>query len=131
MPEKRITVWVQEFRDRPNLVLQWHDPDTGLRKSKSAGTADPDEAEKRRADLEYELNHGLHREASGMSWERFRELVEEEYVSGLRPKTRTRYRYGFDLFERLCRPKSLKSITERTLSAFAAAMRKKRTRGRE
>jgi hypothetical protein len=39
MPEKRVTVWVQRFKDRPHLMLQWTDPDTGRRKSKSAETA--------------------------------------------------------------------------------------------
>ena len=67
MADKRISVWVQRFPDRDNLVLQWHDPDTGKRKSRSAGTADADQAEKARTDLEYELNHGLHKQASSMS----------------------------------------------------------------
>jgi hypothetical protein len=44
MPEKRVSVWVQRFNDRPHLVLQWLDPDTGKRKSQSAGTADEKEA---------------------------------------------------------------------------------------
>src|SRR5262245_52011516 len=70
MPEKRVTVWVQRFNDRAHLVLQWTDPDTGRRKSKSAGTADEGEAERKRADLEYELNHGRYVEASRMNWER-------------------------------------------------------------
>jgi len=52
MSEKRIVVWVQRFPDRDNLVLQWHDPDTGKRKSKSAETADEGEAERKRADLD-------------------------------------------------------------------------------
>jgi hypothetical protein len=39
MPEKRITVWVQRFKDREHLMLQWLDPETGTRKSQSAGTA--------------------------------------------------------------------------------------------
>ena len=65
---KRIIVWVQHFADRPHLMLQWHDAVTGKRKSRSAGTCNPLEAEKKRADLEYELNHGLHQEASSMSW---------------------------------------------------------------
>ena len=47
--EKRITVWVQRFKDRPHLVLQWLNPDTGKRKSRSAGTADEKEAEDARA----------------------------------------------------------------------------------
>ena len=64
MTEKRVTVWVQRCKDRPALMLQWIDPDTNRRKSKSAGTADEKEAEKARADLEYELNHGRYQEAS-------------------------------------------------------------------
>jgi hypothetical protein len=34
MPEKRITVWVQKFPDRPHLVLQGRDPETGRRKDR-------------------------------------------------------------------------------------------------
>jgi hypothetical protein len=41
MPDKRITVRVQQFKDRSALVLQWIDPDTGRRKSQSAKTSDP------------------------------------------------------------------------------------------
>jgi integrase len=106
------------------------DPDTGRRKSRSAGTADEKEAEQARVDLEYELNHGAYQEASRMTWERFRELFEAEYVAGCRENTRLTYQATLDLFERLCNPRSLRSVTERTVSAFAAAMRKEPTRGR-
>jgi integrase len=122
-------VWVQHFADRPKLVLQWHDPETGKRKSQSAGTCNPLEAEKVRADLEYELNHGLHKRAASMSWERFRELFEEEYLPGVREDTRLVYRNVFRLFEEVCAPRSLRSITERTVSAFAAGLRKRPGRG--
>jgi hypothetical protein len=60
---KRITVWVQRFKGRPTLILQWIDPDTGKRKSKSAETYIPAVAEMKRTELEYELKHGLHKEA--------------------------------------------------------------------
>jgi integrase len=128
--QKRIRVWVQHFRDREQLVLQWHDPETGKRKSKSAGTGNRATAETRRAELEYELNHGLHQEASRMSWERFRELFEEEYLPDLRPKSRSRYREVLTRFERLCRPTTLAGVNERTLSALVAAMRKENVKGR-
>jgi integrase len=124
MTDKRITVWVQRFKDRDTLMLQWIDPDTGKRKSRSAGTADEGEAEQKRADLEYELNHGLHKEASAMSWEKFRELFEEEYVAPLRPNTRLNFGYALDHFEAICQPRTLKTITARTLSAFVAGLRK-------
>jgi integrase len=124
MQEKQVTVWVQRFSDRQHLMLQWTDPDTGRRKSKSAGTSDPDQAEKARADHEYELNHGLYQEASRMTWERFRELFEAEFVAARRANTRHNYAATLDSFERLAAPRTVRSITERTVSAFAAALRK-------
>jgi integrase len=104
-------------------MLQWHDPVTGKRKSQTAGTCNPLEAEKARADLEYELNHGLHKQASCMSWERFRELFEAEHVAARRQNTRENYQAMFDGFERLCRPASLKAVTGRLVSQYAAALR--------
>jgi integrase len=124
MPEKRVTVWVQRFKDRPHLMLQWIDPDTGRRKSKSAETADEKEAEARRVDLEADLNNDRYQEASRMTWERFRELFEAEYVAGQRENTRLNQQATLNLFERICNPKTLRGITERTLSLFVAGMRK-------
>jgi integrase len=128
---KRVVVWVQHFADRDYLMLQWHDPDTNKRKSRSAQTNNPVEAEKKRADLEYELNHGLYQEPARMTWERFRELFEAEYVAGLRPNTQRNHQDTLNLFEELCNPTSLRGISERTLSTFVAGMRKRKTRGRE
>ena len=130
MAERRVTVWVQRFKDRPTLMLQWLDPETGKRKSRSAGTADEKNAEKARADLEYELNNGLYKEASRMSWERFREAFEVEYLPNLRPGTQESYRVVLDSFENLCSPKSVRSVTERTVSAYVAGMRKAPVRGK-
>ena len=124
MSEKRVTVWVQRFKDHPHLVLQWIDPNTGRRKSKSAKTADDKEADQARADHEYELNNGRYQEASRMTWERFRELFEAEFVASRRENTRRNYSVMMNLFEKFCQPKALRSISERTVSAFAAGLRK-------
>jgi integrase len=126
MSDQRVKVWVQRFKDRPALMLQWIDPETGARKSRSAKTSDPEAAETARADLEYELTHGKYQEASRMSWERFRELFEAEYVAGLRPQTRENYRKMMNVFEALCHPRKLRAVTERTVSAFLAGMRQKK-----
>jgi integrase len=113
---------------RPYPLLQWHDPVTGKRKSKSAGTCNPIDCEKARADLEYELNHGLHQEAARMSWERFRELFEAEYLAGLRPRTREKYGTVLAVFEQVVNPQSLRGISERTVSAFVKGMRERKQR---
>jgi integrase len=110
-------------------MLQWHDPETGKRKSKSAGTADPKQAESARADLESDLNAGRYAEASRMTWERFRELFEEEYLPNCRPRTRQVYDNVFNLFERVCGARPLRSVNARTVSAFAAGLRKLPGRG--
>jgi integrase len=116
---------VQRFKDRPHLVLQWLDPDTGRRKSKSAGTDDEGEAEKARADLEYELNHGLLREPSKMPWETFRELYEEEQLAGRRQATRKKWGYVADSFEEVMVPRTLGQITERTISRYTVQLPEK------
>jgi integrase len=66
-----------------------------------------------------------------MAWGRFRELFEAEYVDATRPETQKNFRATLDLFERLCHPGRLSAISERTISAFAAAMRKEPVYGRE
>jgi integrase len=123
MADKRVRVWVQRFKDRPMLVLQWIDPDTGKRKSKSAGTTDETKAEDKRADLESDLNNNRYQESSRMTWERFRELYEQEKLDSRRENTRKKAGYVFDRFEELVSPRTLRTITERTLSKYALALR--------
>ena len=130
MRRERIKVWVQRFKDLPNLMLQWIDPETSKRKSQSAGTDDETAAETARADLEYELNHGKLAGSSRMTWETFREQFEDEFVAGTRPKTQRNYDSALNAFERHCSPKKLASISSRTLSAFVSALRKRPCRGK-
>src|SRR6516165_4573367 len=99
MSEQHVRVWVQRFYDRPTLILQWVNPDTGRRRSKSARTTDCAKAEIARHNLEYELNHGLYQESSKLEWRQFRELFEGEYLAGLRPRTQERYIGVLDVFE--------------------------------
>jgi integrase len=129
MREKRITVWVQRFKDRPSLMLQWIDPETGARKSKSSNTASEQEAELARADLEYELNHWRHQQASKIQWERFRQMFHDEYAAGLRDRSAEKYETVFDVFEQIINPAKLRAITERTISAFVRGMRERAKRG--
>jgi integrase len=122
-------VWVQHFADRPYLMLQWHDPATGKRKSKSAETCNPVEAEIKRADLESDLNHGRYAEPARMTWERFRELFEEEYVAGQRERSREKYGSVLDVFEQIVEPAKLRDLDERALSRFLKGMREKKRPG--
>ena len=129
MPEEKVTVYVLQPKDRHTLQLQWVDPETGARKTRSAGTADEAEAEMARADLEYELRHGKYQEASKLDWERFRQLFEEEYLAGLRPRSREKYGTVLDVFEQIVKPDKLRTVSERTISAFTKGMRERKQPG--
>ncbi len=126
MREKRIAVWVQKFKDRESPVLQWFDPDTGARRSKSSGATNEQDIERARADLEYELNHGQHQHASKLQWSRFRTMFEDEFVAGKRDRTQEKYKTVFDVFEMIINPDRLRTINERTLSAFVKGMRERK-----
>jgi integrase len=130
MRDKRVKVWIQEFKDRPHLVLQWIDPDTGKRKSETAETGNRKKAETARADKEYELNFGIYQEASRMTWDRFREMFSDEHLVGLRDRSREKYGTVFDVFEDEVGPKLLRGINERTLGAFVRGLRTRRRRGK-
>jgi integrase len=126
MLDHSVHVWAQRFPDRRNLVLQWVDPDTGQRKSKSAGTDDPDKAETARRDLEYELNHGKYQEASKLDWARFREMFDLEYAALLRPASREKLASVLDVFDQIVKPAKLRTISERTISLFVKGMRERK-----
>jgi integrase len=126
MPENRVTVYVLKPKDRATLQLQWVDPDTGARKTRSAGTDDERLARQKATDLESDLNNGRYQEASKLDWDRFRELFAAEYLAGLRDRTREKYNTVLDVFEQTCHPAKLRTVTERTLSVFVRGMRERR-----
>ena len=126
MTTDRVTVYVLKPKDRPFYKLEWVEPGTDRRRSVSAKTADPAEAERKRADKEYELNHGLYREASRLGWDQFRAIFEAEYVAGQRPRSREKYTTVFDVFEQVVRPAKLRDVSERALSQFVKGMRERK-----
>jgi len=85
-----ITVHVTAYADRENLILWWIDPVTERRRTKSAGTADKRQAERAAAALEAELRSGRTQDAR-MTWETFRERIEDEFLPGLAPRSRSSY----------------------------------------
>jgi integrase len=124
-----VKVWVQAFKGRKFLYLQWHDPHTGERKTETTETADPDVAKKKRGEREYELNHGLYEAQSKLSWEQFREMFEAEYAAGLRERSQEKFTCVFDVFESVAAPKKLRAVNERVLSTFVTALRTRKRRG--
>ena len=124
--KKRVIIWVQFFGDRDYFMLQWHDPETGKRKSKSAGTCNSEMGEQKRADLEYELNNGLYSEPAHTSWKKLRELYEAEPLPNLRPGSSKLLKLSLDQFEVIVKPGALRGITERSISTFVRGLRERK-----
>jgi integrase len=123
--ERRVTVYLLRPKDRPGYQLQWVDPDTGKRRTKSASTEARGEAEAARRDLEYEINHGLHREPSKMTWAEFRRQYEAEKLATLRWATRRKADGVLDAFGSFFGDRKLGEVTERAVSKYAAHVREK------
>lgn len=119
----RMNVWIQRFYDRPILMLQWIDPETGKRRSKSSGTTDEKVAEKKRLIHEHELNSGRYEDRSRMSWERFKELYQSEKLAMTGEKNQEKAVSAFAKLEEKIAIKSVGQITERTISTFAKKLR--------
>ena len=123
----RVRVYVRENRKRPTYLLEWKDPITGRRRFKTTtiargGRRNKAEAERAAGDWEDELNAG----AAGsekMTWERFRDLYEDQKLPGLAQGTRDKAANVFNRLERELNPKYLRDLTESRLSHLVTVLR--------
>lgn len=125
MARKQVVVWVQSIPGRPFLYLQWHDPTTGKRRSRSTGTANPDEAERLRADLEYEFRHRLYVEPSRTPWPEFVRRYLAEVMASRRPNTQRAAKRVLEQFGKLANIKTMEDVNERAVSQFTERRRAK------
>ncbi len=73
-------VHVVAYGDGRPLQLQWRDPVTNKRRTKSAGTSDRKKAEKAAGKLEAELREGRYSAPLKTAWTAFRERYEREVL---------------------------------------------------
>lgn len=115
---QQVKVYVLKFADRRALQLQWVDPETGRKKTKSAKTANRKEAEDKASELQYELSRGLYHEADRSSWAAFREALERDYLADMSENGRKSYLVALDVLEQHINPTKLGDLTEARLDAF-------------
>jgi integrase len=126
----RVHVYVREYQDRPTYVLEWKDPITGRRRFKTTiiargGRRNRAEAERAAADWENELNAGGVG-SENMTWDKFRDLYEDQKLPGLAAGTRDKANDVFNKLERELNPRYLRDLTEARLSHFVTVLRSRR-----
>lgn len=120
-----IHVHVRAKPDRPNLQLYYVDPLTGQDRTRSTLTDDWDEAQRKAADWERQLQQSI--VDSDACWDSFRERFEDEHLAALSAKSRKAYRTALNAFESVIgSPRFVAAVDTSVLSRFQAGLR---TRG--
>jgi integrase len=129
MADRIINVWVNRFPDRSTFQLQWTDPASGKRKTKSSGVVDTGKARDRKdaeakaRELEQLLRRGIAAIPSELSWESFRERYEKEHVAGLAKDTGAKVDTVCNLIEKHIDPRRLHDVTDERISRLVAILR--------
>jgi len=123
-----INVKVVEFGDRPHYQMQWVDPLSGKKKTKSTRVRrtgrkrERKEAESVAAKFEADLQHDRYSEPSKTTWDEFRERYSFEKLTSLSQKARQAADSVFNHLERLINPRLL-AIVPSIVSEFQAKLR--------
>jgi len=128
-----IKVRVVEFSNRKFYMLQYVDPSTGRKRTKSSKIErtgrkrERTEAERVAAKLEAELREGRYRETSKMTWEEFRSRHETEIQAALSMSSAINFGRTFDWLEKLMRPERVRDVTTDAISQWIAKLREQDT----
>lgn len=129
MPENaaRVSVYlVSPDARHPHYGLQWRDPDTGKRRTRTSGTALESEARKRAAVLEEKLNSGDASPDGGtarvLTWAEARARYEAEHLAALAATTRHQTRSALAKVEAVLTPTLLRHVNEDALARLRLAL---------
>jgi site-specific recombinase XerD len=128
--EERIVVRVVEFSDRRHYQMQYRDPNTGRKITRSTKVErtgrkrERADAERVAAQLAAELRTGQYREPSKITWKEFRERYENEVLSSLAEKTDLKVAGVFNAVESIINPQRLRDVDERRISHYQSELRR-------
>ncbi len=126
-----VRVYVTRFPDRPNYQLQWSDPLTGRRRTRttdisvSLGVRGRRAAERLAAELETQLQDGSGQVPSRVSWDAFRNRYEAEVLPGLSTQTGNKVGTLANHVESILNPRLLGDLDEARISYLVVGLRNK------
>jgi integrase len=127
--DERVKVRVVEFHDRPCFQLQWRDPITGRKKTKTSGIErtgrkrERTEAERVAAKFEAELREGRYHSPLKTTWAEFKERYETEKLASLALRTGDKTANVLGWVEKVLKPNRLAELTAGRISYLQAQMR--------
>ena len=129
-----IKVKVVEFGDRQHYQMQFVDPLTRKKKTRSTGVLRDGskkaraEAEKAAGKWESELHEGRYHARGKISWAEFRERYEAEKAPSLADGTAVQTQTVMNQIEELINPQRLADLTPDLLSVFQAQLRSQKNK---
>ncbi|MFO0899300.1 MAG: site-specific integrase [Pirellulales bacterium] len=116
------------FGDRKAYQMQYVDPLTGKKKTRTTGTNNKREAERKAVEWETELLAGTYREPSKVTWGEFRSQYEKLQLPSLADRTTDKVLSVFNSIEKVLRvteATKLRDIDAKLLTTYAAELRLK------
>ncbi len=123
-----VKVWLMAGNGLPSLQVQWKDPATGKRVTRSLHTTDEREGERKRQWYEDRLAQGLPVDEERLTWAAFRQRFLSEHAATLRLPTRKKLATVLNALERHCSPATPRAVDAAMLSRFARLMLSTRIR---
>lgn len=118
----RITVYVVDY-GRKYLILQWIDPTTGKRRSKSSGCVKRRDAERAAGELEKQLNSTIPKGDGSLPWDAFVDLFHAKHLAGLDDSSQSRSLSVLSVFQQVMNPTHVGAVTTAVLSEYAERLR--------
>ncbi|MFV1966355.1 MAG: tyrosine-type recombinase/integrase [Pirellulaceae bacterium] len=118
-----IRVKVVKFGDRKYRQMQYTDPITRKKKTRSTGETNRTKAERAAAKWEAELREGRYKPASKILWAEFRQRYEDEVLTSLAEKTDALAGTVFNSIERVLSPQRLGELSASRLSHYQKVIR--------
>ena len=113
----------QKLGDKAPWSVGWYTPE-GKKRSRRLGSKSA--ATKYARKLEGQLAAGLYEDQSRMTWADCRKAIDSKILASMSPGTRDATRYALNNFERLVKPKYVRSIKTETIDEFIAKRREER-----
>ena len=120
---EQIKVTVFRPKGRKYFQVQWVDPITGKKKTRSAGTNLKRDAERFAGKLQRQLTEGTYKAPSKVTWADFRQRYTAEHLSSLAIATKKKAIATLNAVERLVDVKRLASLDGNVISQFQQKLR--------
>lgn len=108
---------------RKYLYLQWVDPETGRRITRSSRCKTRRDAERKASDLEIQLSTGDGQSSRKLKWADFVQLYQVEHLSGLAGKSEIKALGVLEMFRAEMQPATVSAVTAGILSQYVTFLR--------